>query len=601
MVTSNNKRAKLQKRRAISTIVGGAIFLVLFVSALSTFFIAMDVQRDTINTQRTISESIMDKTKEQFSIAVSTDDSQNNLLGIQVKNQGTNPVEVGNIWIINKSGNQPAEKYLIDYRDSIIPPGYGSNILENTPLHLTVADDYDIKVVSTLGTVKKAEYTLGAANNLRAELIAIPPDVKVGQNVTLTMYVENVGMSRLLNVHPFNDYPNINLPFNPPDPPAPSSINLDPGEGVFFTWEYKTSGSAGSVVVFDSYATAQEKDTTYIKKSNVAVEKIQLREPDDSEITVLNQDLLAKPEIFLVVPSPFGAGEGSDEKGLWGINVVNPTGGDMYVSKITISVMSARSQSQDKIIDAGSGSGNCAPETVGVTPDFWSCPAMNQLMWKNIGSPQKIPKYSSFPFQAMVKPGSLATSSKNLENVVVVANVFTTLGEFGKAGYGSSTKNGDSGIVNVFLADEPWATDKNSIIANITKIPSGSTVKFNATLADFEKTANPTWTVDSSSRLIVNVPRDWTVIESSINTFGDYIHTFSTFDDQSSQIVGDLVSSFNGNDDLGKTIQFEAVAPTVSTTQLYVMYILADGKVTAPGEIDFAVGPLQEVILQVVP
>jgi hypothetical protein len=43
VVNFNKKRAGLHKRRAVSTIVGGAIFLVLFASASSTFFIAMDV------------------------------------------------------------------------------------------------------------------------------------------------------------------------------------------------------------------------------------------------------------------------------------------------------------------------------------------------------------------------------------------------------------------------------------------------------------------------------------------------------------------------------------------------------------------------------
>jgi archaellum component FlaF (FlaF/FlaG flagellin family) len=146
VVNFNKKGPRLHPRRGISTIVGAAIFLVLFASATSTFFLAMDAQRDTINSQRAISDAIMEKTKEKFSIAVSTDESNSNRLGIQVKNQGTNPVEIDNIWVVNKSGSYPAKKYLIDYKDSVIPSGYGSNILENTPLFMQT-DDYDIKVV----------------------------------------------------------------------------------------------------------------------------------------------------------------------------------------------------------------------------------------------------------------------------------------------------------------------------------------------------------------------------------------------------------------------------------------------------------------------
>jgi len=103
----------LNRKRGISTIVGGIIFLVLLTAGFSTFFVAMDVQSDTINAQRTVSDSIIKKTQEQFSIAAATDDSNNwHKLGIQVQNEGSNPIQISNIWIVNKSQlNQPAKKH----------------------------------------------------------------------------------------------------------------------------------------------------------------------------------------------------------------------------------------------------------------------------------------------------------------------------------------------------------------------------------------------------------------------------------------------------------------------------------------------------------
>jgi len=288
MVKSSYKRY-LNKKRGVSSIVGGIIFLVLLSAGFSTFFLAMDVQADVIDAQQSMSNLIIDKTKEQFTISASIDKDDSNRLGIQLKNLGSNPVLVNNIWIINNSGDFPAKKHLIDYKDSAIPPGYGTDILESTPLFMKV-DDYDIKVVSSLGTIKKVGLTVGEGNNMRAKLIAIPPEVKVGQNVTLTMYVENIGNSRLLNVVPFGDYPNIAPPFTTPNPSAPTPVDLNPGNGVFFTWEYETTGSADSIVIFDSYATAQEEDTGFTFNSNVAVEKIELREPDESEIIVLTEE-----------------------------------------------------------------------------------------------------------------------------------------------------------------------------------------------------------------------------------------------------------------------------------------------------------------------
>jgi len=150
---------KSSKRRGLSTIVGGLIFLILMTSAFSTFFIAFDVQKDTINTHRAISKDMLQKTQEQFSISTSTD-PDNNLLEIQVKNEGQNPVQISNIWIINRSSiayppefpPYTAQSIDVDYEDAFIAPGFGNQILEKTPLTLSPGV-YDIKVVSALGTI----------------------------------------------------------------------------------------------------------------------------------------------------------------------------------------------------------------------------------------------------------------------------------------------------------------------------------------------------------------------------------------------------------------------------------------------------------------
>ncbi len=588
MVDFNKKGARLQPRRGISTIVGAAIFLVLFASATSTFFIAMDAQRDTINSQRAISDAIMEKTKEKFSIAASTDESNNNRLGIQVKNQGTNPVEIDDIWIVNKSGNFPAKKYLVDYKDSVIPPGYGSNILENTPLFMQT-DDYDIKVVSTLGTIAKAGLNVGSSNNLQAELIAIPPHVKVGENVTLTMHVENIGNSRLLNVLPNGGYPNIIPAFTSPAPPVPVSVNLDPGEGAFFTWKYITTGGVGTIVDFDSYATATEEDTGFTLNSNVAIESIELKEPDVSDIIVLTQDLLARPEIFTTIPGPFGD---DSEKALWGVNIVNPTPQPLYVNKIVFSTITTRATGTDTIINAGA----CGPINIPPTPvGTWSCPVNNQLMWQNLVTPALVPGYSVVPFLVKISPGSLTPPSDVLQNVPVSVNVFTTLGQFGKSGYGTSFDGTASALVNVYLTKIPGSTADINILTNVTGIKSGNVIKLNATLADFDTGVSQY--IDAGSTLIVNIPKGWTS-PTVLNAPGFTILPISTYSDGSSQIIGILNNPLTGAGGTAQTIEFQVTAPSVTSTQLYVMYILGEGTTTLN---DMAMGPLSEVLLQVVP
>ena len=596
MVNFNKKRAGLHKRRAVSTIVGAAIFLVLFASASSTFFIAMDVQRDTINTQRVISDSIMDKSKEKFSIAVSTDESNNNRLGIQVKNQGTNPVEVGDIWIINNSGSFPAKKYLIDYKDSVIPPGYGSNILENTPLFMNT-DDYDIKVVSTFGTVAKSKIDVGGNNYLRATLFTIPPDVKINKNVTLTMHVENIGNVKLLNVAPAFDVPNISTPLDPPNPPTPAPVDLDPGESVFFTWKYVVKGAglaAGNKITFDNYADATIEDMpTTVVKSNNAQESIKLLEPDVTDIIILTQDLLSRPEIFMNIPSPMGDVGAVSQKALWGVNIVNPTGQDMFVSKVVISLISPRANSNDVMFDSDIASAQfCAPETVSPTPNNWSCPENNQLMWEDIASPVRVPPYSVFPFNALVHPNKLAGGSDSLSAVIIHGNVFTTVGEFGKAGYSTSFDNAVTSVVSVYLSNAKDSINKNDMRSNVTGIVSGTSQTFKVVMADFEAGAH---SIDAGARLIINVPKGWIVNPATINGFGAFTTSYQSFSDTSSQIIGVLNAPLSNG---GKTIQFVATAPVVTNTQMYIMYILGDGGIDNDF---FSIGPLQEAVLQVVP
>jgi archaellum component FlaF (FlaF/FlaG flagellin family) len=152
MVNSSYKN-HLNRKRGISTIVGGIIFLVLLTAGFSTFFVAMDVQSDTVNAQRAVSDSIIEKTQEDFEIKVTSDDFDNYKLAIQVKNEGPNPVQISNIWIINKSeANEPATSQDVNYDDAFIIPGDETQILEKTPIKMKHGE-HDIKVVSVLGTI----------------------------------------------------------------------------------------------------------------------------------------------------------------------------------------------------------------------------------------------------------------------------------------------------------------------------------------------------------------------------------------------------------------------------------------------------------------
>ena len=131
-------------RKGIASVIGGLFFLVLMTSGFTVYYIALESQAEMINTQQLVASTEIKKIQEKFAISVAADSSNNNLLQIQVKNQGYYPIEIADVWIINKTDtNQPATKYELDYSDAFIPAGYGGQILENTPLYLN-PDLYDI-------------------------------------------------------------------------------------------------------------------------------------------------------------------------------------------------------------------------------------------------------------------------------------------------------------------------------------------------------------------------------------------------------------------------------------------------------------------------
>ncbi len=606
MVKSSNKN-NLNRRRGISTIVGGIIFVVLLTAGFSTFFVAMDVQSDTINAQRTISNSIIDKTQEKFTIAAATDDSTPwPTLGLQVKNEGPNPVQISNIWIINKSlPEQPVKNIPIKYSDSFIPPGYGISILENQPLKMKdptltpgFPDLYDIKVVSALGTIKQTELNVGGNNYLLAEMFTIPPDVRLNENVTVALRITNVGPTLITGIAPdvlLAD--DVALPHawvnGIPQLASVSPVDLKPSESAIFSWHAKlnAAGTIGGKIKFSNHATGTESLTGFIVNSNTASDKLTVRDPKggSGEEIVLKDELFAQPGIFMIAPNTFGD---DDDEALWAITVANPTEAPMDVSKITTSVLFAGANDNQKILDVG-----CAHTNVPPTLDFWDCPNQNQLVWyDSVGPPfdtQSIPARSAFSFITTVLPGQIQGPSGGLDSVVLHTSVFTSLGAFGETSWTTSMADGNEALVNVYVSNVVDSTTPTDVEASRLGIPSGSTQRFNVVLADFDTSV--TDYIRQGAQLIINIPKEWTLITPLVgNTGFDNPITINTFPDGSSQIVGVLSANLLSG---GKTISFDVVAPSPSCDKMYVMHILANG---VTGD-DRPIGPIAETVLQVNP
>jgi len=592
----------LNQKKGISSIVGGIFFLVLMTSGFTVYYVALDSQSQMLDTQQVIADNEVAKIREKFVVAA-TSSGVNNVLSVQVINTGNNLVEIADVWIVNKTSVfKNATKYNdLDYRDVFIPVGYNGNILENhAPLNL-ISDIYDIKVISSFGTIQTVEYDVaGGSNVLNAQMVAIPQDVRYGENVTIALIVTNVGefdITQVTATPKFEVSPNQCL--NPPNLIFGGPANLSPSQSTMFFWDCVLTQPIGNTITFIGNATGKILGVDV--DSNDASDSVIVRDfaaAGEGDEIILKDELFGRPKLFLIFPNPMG--DENDDLALWGVNIANPTDQIISVSKVVILGMSAKSTSSDKtfIPECEDKIGtNLKPVTVPPTSDRWTCPEGNQLQWKDLTNPQPIQPRSVFPFLVRIGPDTIGTTTTEAENIVIQTTVFTTLGQFGKSGYVTTFHQKNAAMPNVYLSRDKASVDPNDIQGEIRSIVAGNIVTFNATIADMS--VDSTYGIVAGSRLIINIPKEWnspTLVDST----GFDVTTLTQFPDGSAQIVGNLTSALNTG---AKTIQFTAIAPIIFKAKMYTMHILADGSATGettPPE-GLAIGPIAEIVLQVCP
>jgi len=283
----------------------------------------------------------------------------------------------------------------------------------------------------------------------------------------------------------------------------------------------------------------------------------------------------------MVLPSPFGWTP-TGVKGLWGMNIVNPTTQNMWVNKAVLSAIITRdhedddSSKSDEIFKAGS----CSPNGIIPPTDTWACTTDNQLKWEpSIGGQHLIPPKSVQQFLTVADEGRLA-SDDVLDTILITGSVFTTFGQFAKSGYGTAFQQSGSNkfpLVNVYLTrDENNPLNPPDIHTTELGMISGTPQTFHAVLADFDPT-NTKFIKNNISRLIINIPPHWTLNSYSSDHFTIPIPL--TNPDGSIQLIGTLDDIIDGEGILvnrlkAGIIEFNVTPPPVSDNKMYVMHII---------------------------
>ncbi len=568
-------RKSTQKRRAVSTVVGAFIFVVLLLAALGVFVSWMQLQSNLLETQLEISKKGVDKLREEFSISASYDNSNNNRLYVNVTNDGSTHAEIVDLFIVNKSlTTQDVKRYDISHSDAFVPLSSTIDILKNQPLYMNTGT-YDVKVVSALGTMKTSEMTVttgGGSSDITVSVFTVPPDIASGKNVTLAMHVYNRGTVTLNNVQPNGD-PTV-LPSDSVSDFAlntPSSIGqLNPDEDVLFTWDYKILGTSGGIVNFTASATSNTvTSATDTAEVEISAPFVNERAPED---------VFAKPEIFVAFPNPFGDADNNDF-GYLAVILVNPTNSTMTVNQVSLQIIS---KENDEIIKNN--------QETAVKPTSGWASQKNVVYWSDINNPVTIPKYSAEEFIVKAETGN--TGKDNPINTIS-ANAYTSWGQFGKTDHSLGVYKDKTALANVYQSSSGAGLDQKYVIPGLI---SNTANTYYITIENVGKEV-----IESNSHMLINIPPGFSNIQNGTSSPNFSPQTMLTFDDGSHQIPVRLDT--NLVEDEKRTYSFSAISPDIDETRMYLFGIFANGVATKSGGggEKAIVGPVAETVVQVCP
>jgi len=616
-----------KKRKAISTVIGAFFFIVIMAGAFTAFILMMETNSKFLNIQLGASQNELQKIQEKFVISACTDSDNGNRLKVFVENTGTVPVEIADLFVINKTMSTKAVKQFdINFNDAFVPGGQKKNILQTQTLTMvSTPNTYDLKVVSSLGNSEIISLPVADPdepdNRLAIQLISIPPLITNNANVTILMTASNRGDHILYDVQPDVEAPN----FAPTVTPSsitvldvtqlePRSIKqLNPTESVTFPWTYKIFGGIGSKINFTARAEAKlcSDTTTFDVKSATNSTRVTINE-ESNPSTIGPSQPFARPQFFIAFPNPYGSVAGGGDTGYFVLTVTNPTNTTLSVFSVNLALMFISTDDR-QIIDSVTTADSIP--TSGWTVAGGS--SRNTITWRDLSSPITIPEFSTFSFRTAVVHDGVPASA-DFPIIVIATNALTSFGQFGIVDKVTFTKGSDGGnmpIPNIFhckadpsqtgevcpTASGSKTTLGNERLYNITGVPTGVPQRFNVTLVQSASAG----TIDADSNLITVIPAGFLGIDKNLfrcsgdgnlgnrgsgTTCPDAV--IKTIDDGSKQITVPVKTAMTAGQKA--TFSFSAIPPATDEKQMYLFFHLLSGGATGIRSL----GSVSEVVIQ---
>lgn len=589
-------------KRGLSTVIGAVFMIIVIIGALNVTLWMLQQQDRVAQAMVEKTNGNLDRLNEKIEISnVRIDGSK---LNMTVTNDGGQPAKLKSLYVVDETA-VPKQQYRYDLDIPVDGRASAKNVGQGVAFTASTMSLYSVKLITEAGNTASSVITPVSEVALPMSLYVIPPTVTPGHNVTLLYTVTN----DLTDSHIAADVtPQISYSMGCSPGPgcqltqyvSPTSTTIVSGTTALFKWVFKVDAPDNTSVTFNATIAGAKPGNYVIEKARAKlVEASETSFYSESTTTIIYSALAQKPELFLIVPSPFGE-DPSDGKGLWGVMVVNPTDAPIEVSRVIMSAGPVITDRTERIID---NNGTPCPRTA-INPTSaseWNCPEENMIQWKDIASPEVVPARSVIPFLAKYEPGSLGGGGDD-PAFLISASVFTSMGQFTKSGYSTGMRNAEEAIGNVYLTDttvESTALQSNHMFGSVTGVGSGSEFTMHVAMADLSRNTNG---IEAGSKLIVNVPKGFTVEQSDILSWTgfDDTPTVTTFTDGSSQIQATLTSDLGtSTSEEAKILKFRGDAPSVSEKKIYIFFTLVHGQTTSGSNL--SVGAVGEFPMQIVP
>lgn len=574
-----------QQRRGLSTVVG-AVFMILVIVG------AINVMLWTMQQQDRVTETIIEKTNSNLNKLNEDIDisdirvTSNKKLNMTVTNSGGAAATLKSIYVVNETSTEQF-RYDVD----LAVDGRESVYIDTLPLNVKDNTDYSIKVITESGKIATTSITPLSSVSLPMALYIIPPTFTPGENVTVLYTVTNnltdsqlagpvdLKLSYTVDCSPLGTQ-NCNV-IRQVQPPS-NITTIAKGDTALFKWVFEVQIPDENYIRFNA-SLANARQGNYVRENGLSKLVDASKTSFTSEI-IVSSTLIQKPEIFVIVPSPFGH---SNDRALWGIVVANPTTGTMEVSRVVVSLYSTKPTGggSTEMIDDNSCSFSMIYPTSG-----WTCPHSNMFEWKNIATPVQIPGLEAASFLARVMPGDLVDPEPAF---MISVAVFTNMGQFTKTGYSSGMSNSDTSVGNVYLTDAGGTAFRGN-----QTMTAGQPVTLRVAIADLDTSTSTR--IQSSAKLVVNVPRGFTNVNAAQGQAGFGTITKNEYTDGTTQIVAPLNELLGDTSAEVNVLTITATAPTAPDPpekRMYIMYVLIDGETTT----NFSAGALAELALVVKP